>query len=65
MAYETEEVVNRYGFTDFVHRDLPDMPICSDCHAFKLPNRGDGTLCSECQHRLNVEFELDYAQGMP
>jgi hypothetical protein len=61
--YAIIEVVNKYGFTDWVFEDQPNMPVCACCSAYKMPNRGGGTACETCQHEDFLECQHDYDQG--
>ena len=57
--YVPEAVINKYGFRDFEFLDCPNMPVCSHCHGFKFPNRGQGTLCTSCADQALREYEHD------
>jgi len=52
---------NEYGFPQTYQVDREcKTPVCPHCHALVMPNRGQGTLCTECQHDFDVECDHDY-----
>lgn len=63
---EAFEITNEHGFRQLVIVDPTDgryTPICAQCKACVLPNRGQGMLCGSCENELLVEFEHDYDEG--
>jgi len=52
------EITNEFGFIQMV--DAEDYPICSQCGACVMPNRGQGTMCDKCIHEDLIESEKMY-----
>jgi len=69
--YEFYEDANEYGFPQMYQRgdsripgDEKDSPVCPQCHAPTMPNRGNGMLCSDCHHSYMVECDHNYVDGL-
>lgn len=56
-------VVNAHGFTDMceLHSDGFSSPVCVQCKACVMPNRGSGMLCDSCAHEFDLHCEHDNA----
>jgi hypothetical protein len=54
-----EEITNQYGFRQVVFVE-DQVPCCAQCHAYIMPNRGQGMICDTCDHESMVEFRHDY-----
>ena len=65
--YEVQ--VNPHGFPQTYQRNshgyssAADSPVCSQCQAAVMPNRGQGTACDSCQHEFLLECQHDYDTG--
>jgi len=57
------EETNEDGFPQMyqVDRDTK-TPVCPQCHALVLPNKGQGMCCISCQHDADIEAEHDRHQ---
>lgn len=55
---DTIEVTNEYGFKQVI--DEEGSPICAQCHACVMPNRGQGMICDHCAYEVMCECEHDY-----
>lgn len=56
------ESINEHGFPQTYQRSddsNPDAPVCSQCHAYVMPNQGGGTACGTCQHDFLLECQYD------
>ena len=51
------EVTNDYGYKQLV--DEEGRPICAQCHACVMPNRGQGMICDCCAHDFLLECQHD------
>lgn len=57
---EFEQITNNFGFPELGFYEKGSwFPVCSQCHCHKLPNRGQGMLCSDCEHDFDLECERD------
>lgn len=59
-ADEFEQITNQFGFPEWGFYEKGKwFPVCSQCNSHKLPNRGQGMLCPDCEHEFNMECEHD------
>ncbi len=59
------ERMNEHGFMEYGfwenNAGRPRwFPMCSQCQCHNVSNRGQGTICDNCNHQLMVEMSHDY-----
>lgn len=60
--YPFYDGINQYGFPQTFQRsgdDTADIPVCAQCHACVMPNRGQGMICDACDHAFTIECQHD------
>lgn len=57
---------NEFGFPQTYLEDEGEasIPVCSNCTAMVMPNRGQGTICDSCAHEALMECQHDYDMGL-
>lgn len=56
------EATNKHGYLQTFQRSddgTSDVPVCSQCHACVMMNRGQGTICDACDRAFTIECQLD------
>jgi hypothetical protein len=64
MDYDLPEFIeetNEHGFPQTMQHDGQGkyFPVCSDCRACVMPNRGQGMICDACDHEFTLHCEAD------